>query len=494
MKNSWKRMFCGVLTGSILLGLSGCGGNGTSGGEDLSKVPEDAYEINWYIQSKAQKDVASVEAAVNEYLKDKINATVKLNILESSQYEKKMGTMIASGESFDLAFTSEWLLKYETYAKDGAFFDMTDYLDTYLKNAASTMDKDYLESAYVEDRLYAMPVAKEIAQQKGWVYRKDIAEKYNLDMSQYKTFEDLEPVLKMIKEKEPGIEYPIDWTSDRAPFSLNDYTMVTTDTAIFADNGVARNKIENAIESEEFKKSAETARRFYNEGLVKPDVLTATDLTQRFQEGKTFVYMEYLKPGKAEETYRGKGIPVDQVGISPIYKTVATGSMMAISKYSKNPYRVMRFLDLLYSDPYLSNLFVYGIEGKHYTKIDEDMVDVPADTEYSLSDIQWMFGNVFLNYLTKTEAKDKKEQLKAFNEAALTSPFNGIRITVPVDLDVQNMALGTVNKQYRKQAVLGAMEPAAIIDEYVKELKAAGIDTIIEACQKQYDEILKEKE
>ena len=69
-----------ALLAMLMLGgvLTGCGGGNkvATGGEDPNVVPEDTYEINWYMQGMPQEDVASVEAAVNDYLKDKINATL----------------------------------------------------------------------------------------------------------------------------------------------------------------------------------------------------------------------------------------------------------------------------------------------------------------------------------------------------------------------------------------------------------------------------------
>ena len=81
--------------------ITGCGGYVQK--ESANKVPSDTYEINWYMQGTSQSDTPSVETKINEYLKDKINATVKLHILDSSQYSQKLGTMINSGEYFDLA-------------------------------------------------------------------------------------------------------------------------------------------------------------------------------------------------------------------------------------------------------------------------------------------------------------------------------------------------------------------------------------------------------
>jgi len=71
-------MFCSTLVS--------CGGKTNTAGqmEEPNKIPGDTYEIQWYLMCDAQNDVASVEEALNDYLKDKINATVKINCLPSS--------------------------------------------------------------------------------------------------------------------------------------------------------------------------------------------------------------------------------------------------------------------------------------------------------------------------------------------------------------------------------------------------------------------------
>ena len=48
--------------------------------------------------------------------------------------------------------------------------------------------------------------------------------------------------------------------------------------------------------------------------------------------------------------------------------------------------------DRLNTDPYLNNLINYGIEGKHYTKIDDNTIKIVDNTPYTLQGYQWMQG------------------------------------------------------------------------------------------------------
>lgn len=486
-----KKIFAMVLMLVMVCGvLAGCGGNKVAQMEDPNTVPEESYEIQWYLMTDAQKDVKSVEKALNAYLKDKINATVKINCLPSAQYTKKLGTMINAGEYFDLAFVARWALDYIGNSRSGAYFDLTDHLDTYLKDMTETIGKDTLRYSYVDGRLYGMPVYKEMATQYGWIYRKDIAEKYNIDMTQYKSFEELEPVLKMIKEKEPDMKYPIDWAEGSSDPSV----LIQTESYIFKD-GSYDNKPVNIYATEEFKAAVTVARDFYNKGYVRPDVMTSTDQIARMNEGKTFVMLQPIKPGKVQELFPDSAYEFAQAEVTePMIDYLAgTGSMQAISSTSKNPARVMRFLNLLNTDPYVKNLVIHGVEGKHYTKVDEKTVQPIAGSGYDLYTNSWAIGNVFLDYLLPTEDPQKLELLKAYNDRAVDSPVNTFMPAAVTDPDLKQKKLEISNtvSNYKKQLILGAVDVEPTLTEFLEMLEKAGIEDVIKNVEAEYTEFMK---
>ena len=216
--------------------------------------------------------------------------------------------------------------------------------------------------------------------------------------------------------------------------------------------------------------------------------MTASDFDSRLKEGKMFAYAEFLKPGKAAEISANYKYPLDQVGITPITASngVGTGAMMAISRTSKNPVRAMRFLELFNTDKTLNNLIVYGVEGKHYKKLQGDYIEVIKDGGYTLAGSQWMMGNVFLNYLTTNEAPDKVEALRKFNESAVKPQHYGFTFN-PEPVQNEIAALNSINSEYNKQIVLGAMDYTNIIPEMRERFKQAGMEKVMNEVQKQYD-------
>lgn len=475
--------------------LAGCGKTDTASikEEDPNQVPGDTYEINWYLQGTPQDDVASVEEAVNEYLKDKINATLKIHRLETSQYQQQVTTMIQAGEYFDMAFCANWCLDYKPNSRNGAFLALDDYVDKYLPKTVENMGEDILNNARVDGKIYAIPNMKEISEERGWTYRPDIAKKYNIDMSSIKSLDELKPYLLKIKENEPDMQYPIDWGSDRTPATLLRYDGdIAQGVAIFFDR--YEGKVMSLTETPEYLEACKKANEFYNDGLIKRDIATASDFEQRVKDGKTFCYIDFLKPGKAKETSANYPFELDQASISPNYQYngAGVGSMIAVSRTSKNPARVLRFIELLNTDTYLNNLINFGIEGKHYTKLEDGRIHIEPDTSYTMNGYQWMTANIFVNYLTDKEEPDKLEKMREFNKNAKKVCTYGFDFD-PTEVEMEISALKTVSAQYGKQVSMGSQDPEPIMKEYTQKLKEAGLDKVIAAAQEQYDKFLAEK-
>lgn len=149
----------------------------------------------------------------------------------------------------------------------------------------------------------------------------------------------------------------------------------------------------------------------------------------------------------------------------------------------------MQLINLLHSDSYLSNLLNFGIEDIHYKKVSEQVITQTESTSRYSPGASWMLGNQFLNYLWDTEDPHKWEQFKQFNEDAVISPglgfvFDGDEVKSEV------AAVVNVDKQYLIALESGSVDPAVVLPEYIKKLRIAGIDKIIEAKQQQFNAFL----
>ena len=87
-----------------------------------SETPKlDPVDLSWYLSGTPQTDVASVEKAIDDYLKDKINVNIHLKVIDWGNFDQKMQVVNASGENYDLAFTANWANNYYQNVNKGAF-------------------------------------------------------------------------------------------------------------------------------------------------------------------------------------------------------------------------------------------------------------------------------------------------------------------------------------------------------------------------------------
>ena len=482
------KLFAALL--AVVMLFSAC--SGTSKTASLEDDESKPYEIEWYfIGNLNQTDYVTVENAINDYLKDKINATVKMNALDWGTYDNRISMMLQSGEKFDLCFTTPWCANYDLNAAKGGYLALNDLMTEYAPKTKELLGEDFLKGSQIDGKNYALPANKEKAHAWGFVYRKDLAEKHNIDMSNIKGFEDLLPALEKIKAAEPDIT-PLYMGGGRAPKNELDFETVTAVFGTFfgADDG----QIINFTETDEYKESLDLAREMYLSGYVAEDCAlpTSKDYNSLVSTGGFFASLEELKPGKADELNSTVKVPgVEYVQIETIAPRTSTGdttgSMMAIPRNSKNPIRVMKFLELLNTDPVLNNLVMYGVKGKHYTKISDEVIEINKNGGYTQAGCQWMFGNVFLCYRTPEDAADKNEKLIAFNEQSEPSKLLGFNFdSEPVKTELA--AINNVIEEFAVPLETGSIDPKENLPKYVEKLRLAGADTVLAEIQKQYDE------
>lgn len=277
------------------------------------------------------------------------------------------------------------------------------------------------------------------------------------------------------------MQYPIDWGSDRTPEALMKYEEIAGTAVIFYDTDKYDGKVVNLVETPEYLEACKWANKLYNEGLVKKDIMTATDFEQRLKDGKTFCYVDFLKPGKAKETSAKFDFELDQSTVSDIWQVMEPEQVRCLlfqehQRIRKEFFVSLNYLTLMQLSATLSTMV---LREKHYTKIDDNTITIPDDTSYTLQGYQWMQGNVFLNYLTEGESPDKVEALKAFNAEAKKPIDYGFKFDNTA-VEAEIAACQTVKSEYRKQVIMGSMDPEPIMKEYAAKLKAAGIDKIIE--------------
>jgi putative aldouronate transport system substrate-binding protein len=456
------------------------------------------YTIKFVYTGAGQKDEAAVEASINDYLKGKLDARIDLMPIDWGQWEDRINLMIASREKVDVIFTAQWN-KHAVNVAKGAFLELSELLDRYGEGILASLDPAFLSGSKIDGGNYGVPTNKELAAQGGIIYRKDIAEELDIDMSLVHTIADLEPVFARVKSMKPDMTpiYMRQGETFNAHYIGNyDALGDTSIPGILLKDGDST-EVKPNYETERYVETLRITREFYQKGYINNDAVTNSTMNMdALMGGSVFSITSSLKPGKAEEIAMATGLVGKLAQRELNAKTISTsetaGSMLGISSTSQRPDLAMAWINLLHTDRDLNNLVNYGIKGMHYEQAGDGIIRQTDRTQDYNPSSNWMFGNQFLNDVWDTEDPDKWEKFRAFNEGAHLSPGLGFVFdSAPVKAEVA--AVVNVDRQYLNALDTGTVDIDHVLPQYEEKLKSAGIARIIKEKQRQFDAYLAAK-
>lgn len=500
-----KRYLClaMVMVFALAVAFSGCGtekvdqqadGTGSQAVQTTSKAtepPAPPTKLIWFCVGPGQEpDHDAVMAKVNEHLKEKLNVELEMTVLAyGDTYNQKVNTMLAAGDPIDICFTASWAADIKLNSANGYFTPLDDYL---AKDGTITsiIGEDFMRGIKIGGKTFAVPCHKELAHNWGFLLKKDLVDKYQVDISSIKKMSDLEPYYDKIKAGEPGV-IPLLTVEQEAPFKLLDWDPFSDDSipgALYSDN--RDTKVINqwlAPESIEYYK---TMAQYAKKGYISADAATMTNFNDQLKTGKYFACVQQLKPGKdAEMKGSTGGIDWVQVDITPVVmsnRDASGGALLAIPTASKNKDAAFKFITNLYTDTELLNLLVYGIENVHYKKTQDNIVTLLDSPKAYKAGNGWRFGDQLKNYLMDNEDLKKWDKFAEFNTKGLILKSLGFSFDrIPVD--AQCAASKSVVEKYYKQLFAGASDVDGTVKKMSDELNAAKVNEVLAEMQKQYD-------
>ncbi|MFE4714209.1 ABC transporter substrate-binding protein [Paenibacillus sp. NPDC056722] len=497
MNRRGKKAVYSILTLAITatMVLSGCSTK-KAGGESASTdgKNEAPYEVTMAFYGNEQKDMQEVQNEMNKLIQSKINATVKLLPIAVSNWAQQTNLMLASNEKIDLMFTSS-LFNYSTQVAKGQLTPLDDLLDKDGEGIKKALDPSQLSASKVDGKIYGVTPVRDLASDYGILMRKDLLDKYHIDAANIKNINDLDAVFQVIKDKEPAIVPLVAKNPGTAPFDAGYITYDPLGGGVGVlpdyDNNM---KVVDFYETPKYAEQLSTLRRWYQQGFMLKDAGTSKqDGREMVKAGKAFAYFSNLKPGSEIEASRKSGKEMTVVRLTPAYATTdsITGIMWSIPVNSQNPEKAMKLLNLLYSDKELYNLFTWGIEGKHYVKKSDNVIDYPQGVDiqslgYNFG-TPYLFGNQFLSYTWTTEDPDIWNKMDKFNRGAKKSKALGFSFNVD-NVKTEMAAVNNVLSEFRVGLETGTLDPTENLPKFIEKLKAAGSDKIISEKQKQLDE------
>jgi len=487
-----------ALLGSL---LAGCGGNNApntpsnankgEAGKDNGKSPP--YEVRLVFYSPTQKDLELVQQEMSKITLEKINATVKLERIEPAAWDQQTILMMTSNEQVDLIVTGN--TAFSRQVAQGQLLPLDDLLQSHGQDILKAFQPEILEATRVDGKIYALPSIRDFASNSNVMMRKDLLDKYQLDLSKVKKLDDLDPFFETIKKNEPNI-VPLGKPGASTPIVNR---ILENQWDILGDNiGVLESldslKVVNLFATPEYEQLVKTVRRWYEAGYISKDAATSKDTAvDQIKANIGFGVIQKGKPGALAQTEQRTNTKLELVNLGHqiTSTTSVTAIMLGMPKNSRNPERTMEFLNLLYSDPDLINLIDWGIEGKHYVKVNDTQIDFPEGVDATNSGYNmrqgWMFGNQLLSHTWITDNPSLWEEMDKYNRESTKSAAMGFTYN-PAAVKTELAAITNVVRQYQSGLENGSLDPEINLPKFNAALKAAGIDKVIAEKQSQLDE------
>ena len=254
----------------------------------------------------------------------------------------------------------------------------------------------------------------------------------------------------------------------------------------------------NLYETDQYKDLAKEMYAWMQEGLIQADAVNTTETaTTLMSAGTAFGYFTNLKPGYDAENSSALGYEIASVDIIPALGCTnnVSRATWAISSGCKNPEAAMKVLNELYTNPELSNLYMYGIEGTHYKVLEkggasngQDIITWADGLDATTSNYRksgtWLQPNQFIGDVWEGSAADIWDQQRTFNNNAQKSVAFGFTYDSATVTNEVTACTNVVSK-YNKALLCGALDPDTTLDKFNEELYAAGLQNIIDEKQRQ---------
>lgn len=548
-----RRIACGIMTGSLLMGLYGCSAaeNTVAVDTQQQETTQESLEPVTFTFYSADGLEDTWTDPVAQMITEKTGVTLKMDYPADSN-DNRIELMVATGEYPDFVFAKG---SVSTLIRNDALIDMSDLIDEYGPNIKKLYGDEYENLRYSSEdpsiyQLCSDKVQEETLETSGTAQLQWAV----LQENQYRVPYTLEEYTQMIRdymEKYPMINgKPVigisivcsDW---------HWYIMLSNPSGYM--NGSADNGqwiVDDEKQEVYYKHAADGQKEYYkwlnemyNEGILDPEFATQTheDFVLKVAEGRvlglldeewdyTGAEISLRADGQEEHTYAGLPVTIDRSVKCPSLKqqNLAVGWGIGITKSCKDPVRAVRFLDWLCSDE-AQILLNWGIEGVDYYYdengkrciTEEDLEASRKDTNYSeRTGVGFRvypypsYGNQSVDSTGNSYSKSsremvkegydemEKEALKAWNVDMLTDIFPQKEefskdaysplwaLTLPDELEKMLVALDNVSWKGLIECVVS---PADDFDAKWDELQQNLKDTGLEKADREMTALLRDE-
>ena len=499
-----------ILTLALVMALSACSGSkapgdgSKTGGKDLKP-----YTVTILTAGDMPVDQQIVLDEVAKRTKDTLNITLDIKYFPWADYIEKNKMMASAGDKFDIYLNFSFDILPAIVRKQAIKID--DYLNKYGKDIKDSISAADWGAAIANGETIAIPaIYHKDSVYNTAIVRKDLREKYNLppitDLESCAKF--LETIAKNEPNIIPSVGGGMAFLGPRVVKAK--YPEVTHAgylgagemiIGFWSEEGPDAFKVIDYYGSKQAKAFVEIGARGYNNSWFSKDLDKGLEGKPTFIGGKAallnidFYHFTQIEADMKKTVPEAKlewAIlnPEQPVEVSP------SNNFAQISSSSKDPARAVMFLNWIQASQENYDLFMYGIEGKHYT-LDGDKVKLPDGIDASnnpYAPTPWYFKNTKYDRNMSSDSEITISCIEFFKKAK-RYPTDEKSRGFAFNPDNVLLEVGQVEKIVAEQwgPLHTGQKQGDAYEKFLKDLEKAGMPKIIAEMQKQLDAYLANK-
>lgn len=511
-----KRKLLSMLlcVGMVASLLAGCGSSEaeTTGASDSTASTDEIVDIVMPMATLGEPpaDLETVEAAINEITEEEIGAHVIIEPIPFGDLSSQQNLMISSGDQLDLVLAL-WEGGIGNYVEKGAVIELTDLVEAHGQDILSSTGAA-IAGGYYNGSLYAVPNAEAQGHSYGFYAREDVVTElgFSFDPDTVYTIEDLEALFAAYKEAYGDGYYCVAGTTSSSEFFPNLYGHVDNlgnGTGGYVFGGLidcldkTNTTIENIYASEEYMDYAQRMYDWAKKGYYSADAATNTDAgTAQIASGNYLGQFNNTEKVQQAQVSSACGTPMIPINIVSPYSATSMyqAVLWGISSNCEYPEKAMQMLNILYSNPDVVSMLMYGFEGTHYEVVEQGdahkrVIAFPEGMDAMNSSYYvtlGVFGNQNLYPVWAPDTLERYDLLTEFNAEVAKEENKSVALKYAFNFNEhasEYSAVAAVVSQYSGAIASGSVDPTTQIPAFVKALEDAGINTLIEANQAQLD-------
>ncbi len=481
----------------ILLILSVCPGL-------TEQTPEEHLVLTMYCIGDEGGPYAEEHLAlVNRLLTERINVEIRPLMVSWSDYATRLPLIWASGEDYDLTYTSDWA-GYSIAAIKGSYMDITELLPVYAPQTWQRMnERGAVSGVSVGGRIYMVPALKTDYTTHILEYREDLRKKYNcpeiVDDSTLGIY--LQAVLNNETGMQPfgnnGVETYAFWNF----LNENDWSRPIEQYGGFLVYDLTDpTHIFNITDTPEYEAFIRKMYAYRQNGFVSSEIMLQTVATRDlFKAGLTATAYANFSDLNADYAYITEhtdweiGYYASDLMSGHTELMTPTSNGIALGAYCRHPERALRLIELINTDETVYHALVYGIE--HVTYETDPISHTrwlpegkkPEELYLMNLGMQFMQDEWDLTSLSDNPVVNAcKEQYDACALVPALASF----VLNPEKLTGQMAALSALRVDLKLPLEKGVIDPETGLTQLRAELEALGITSLLEEINAQLREYL----